>query len=112
VVNFSYTPGTGEGSTLEQVCATLEAADREMDNPLLRMASRLGGEAFMLRDYAQQQTDLADGYPGKKIPLTQEQKRCARLAALLSECEQLLRDTATARAEGIAQPPTGDPGNG
>lgn len=92
--DLHYTPGDGDGASLEEVVAQFENFDREMANPYLRVASRLGGEAFLLSDEAKQRTDYSEGWPGVLVPLTPEKKHKGRLAELLREAERLLREAA------------------
>jgi hypothetical protein len=96
VQRIGFTPGPNWDGSVEQIADAMQAVDREMANPYRRMASRLGGEAFFLRDNALQRFDYSEGHPGKPIPLTPDQKAAGRLAELINEACDLLREAASA----------------
>jgi hypothetical protein len=58
MVNFSYTPGDGPPATLEQVADMVERAGDEAAHPILGIACRLGGMAFLMEDASKTRTDV------------------------------------------------------
>lgn len=106
-VNFSYSRGSGDGATVEQIADEIEKVDRELANPLINLASRLGGMVFMLEDSIRPRIDLADGYPGKPVELSGperlKQRTYRECADLMREAETMLRGLAS-----LPQPPSGE----
>ncbi len=120
LVRLSYTPGIGGAASAAQVAEEMLKADRWLDNPRNAMASKLGGLAFRMRDFAMPLTNIRTMQP---VELTKGEAAAHRLmneavdlieqaAAMLSDSDEHRHgenaqrssgEAMPARAEGIAQ---------
>lgn len=97
-LNFSYSPGTGDGATVEQIADQIQAVDRSLADPRVNLASRLGGMIFMLEDSCHDQIDTRTTKPVEYEPAEQMRRHIYR------ECADLMREAETMLREIAAQP--------
>lgn len=95
-LNFHYTPGSGTGATVEQIADQIQDVDRELANPAINLACRLGGMVFMLEDSCGDRINVKTMEPAEVSSEERMRRRTYRECAdLMREAETMLRSLAT-----------------